>query len=347
MKKAINVLRSALWPLNLIYGGIVWVRNTQYDLGYREIYQSKAEIISIGNISTGGTGKTPMAEYMIRSYLEAGETHVAYLSRGYGRKTKGLLKVNPAEGTAVEFGDEALQIAARFPAIPVVVCEDRKTGIQWLEREEKAKVIIMDDAFQHRKVSRNIDVVVIDATRMPDKDLLLPAGNLREPARSLHRADFIIVNKVESVDLIAGLRQRLQKWNKPLFFCRPVIDRFVFPGGTQNPETGSRVVLFSGIGNAGSFVSLVETAGYEVAESVDFRDHHYYHKAEVEALVNEFREMDAGFLFTTEKDYWRLRGSEAYQALEGVPWGYIQIRLEWWEKSPGENVKVERSGLPQ
>lgn len=327
-------MRRILFPLIPVYRLIIWLRNYLYDKGWLKIYRPDVPVVSIGNISTGGTGKTPLAEYMIDFYLkEANIKKLAYLSRGYGRKTKGFFKVDPGKGTAKDFGDEALQVAGKFPEISVAVCEDRKTGIRRLIDEYHADFIILDDAFQHRKVDRDKDIVVIDATRMPDRDLVLPAGNLREPISGLKRADYLVVNKVEEEAQIPGLRKRLERWHKPVIFCRPVLNKIVFPVNSDLLEIrpGMKVMLFSGIGNAGSFQQTIREAGYEIVVNKEFRDHYFYRERDIRMLIDIFGTSQADCMLTTEKDYWRLRGSSGYQRLEPHSFGYVRMKLEWIE----------------
>lgn len=328
-------MRRILFPLVPVYRLVIWLRNYMYDKGWMRSYRAKVPVISIGNISTGGTGKTPLAEYIIDFYLK--NTNIkqpAYLSRGYGRKTQGFLKVDPEKGTSVDFGDEALQVAAKFPEIPVAVCEERKTGIRRLIEEYQADYIILDDAFQHRSVWRDKDIVVIDATRMPDKDFVLPAGNLREPLSGLKRASYLIVNKIAEEEQISDLRQRLANWGKPMAFCRPEIDKIVFPGNSElseeKPEGGRRVMLFSGIGNGGSFVKTIENRGYEVVAFKEFRDHYFYRAGDIKMLIDTFAASQAEWLLTTEKDYWRLKGASGNRLWEETAFGYVGMKLAWF-----------------
>ncbi|MDX2249004.1 MAG: tetraacyldisaccharide 4'-kinase [Bacteroidia bacterium] len=328
-------MRQILLPLVPVYRGIVGLRNYLYDKGWINSYRAKIPVVSLGNISTGGTGKTPVAEYLIDFICtHYSEKKPAYLSRGYGRKTRGFLRVSLETGTAADFGDEALQVAGKFPSVTVAVCEDRRVGIKRLAEEYQADMIILDDAFQHRKVARDRNIVVIDATRMPDTDRLLPAGNLREPLSALKRADFLVVNKVEDIARIPELRRRLEKWGKPLFFCHPVINTLRFPREktlTQTkPEGGKKVLLFSGIGNARSFEQLICQAGFEVVGHIAYSDHYFYSESDIRKIRETFVISEAEWLLTTEKDYWRLRGSRAYNLLDGVAFGYVEMKLEWF-----------------
>lgn len=302
-------------------------RNRAYDRASRNIYQAPIPIISVGNLSVGGTGKTPMAEYLLRQLLAKGK-QVAYLSRGYGRKTKGYRLVNPAHDTVQTVGDEALQVALKFPDISVVVCEDRAVGIERLLAERPVKLLVLDDAFQHRKVARDLDLVMIDAQRLPTQDAVLPQGRLREPIKGLNRADFLIVNRVSNADEITLIKSELAQFSKPISFCQPQMQGVQAFGkaGVQNLSQlqGQKVVVFSGIGNHGYFVEQIRQTGAQIIAEKAFRDHYNYKDQDIELLSNLCSE-DA-ILLTTEKDYCRLRGR-----VSGDRWHYVPIRLHWWE----------------
>ncbi|MEL6134010.1 MAG: tetraacyldisaccharide 4'-kinase, partial [Bacteroidota bacterium] len=216
----LRILRLMLLPFSWIYGSVLAIRRKLYEIGYLPSYRAPLPVISVGNISTGGTGKTPVAAYIL-SFLSERGIQAAYLSRGYGRKTKGFLAVDPTQGDSQTYGDEALQIAHQFPQLPVAVCEKRAEGIQQLLNKFTLQVIVLDDAFQHLAVQRDLNLIVIDAQRLPYKDFILPAGNLREPLSSLHKADFFIINKLSQAARIPQIDQRMGKWRKEKAFCCP------------------------------------------------------------------------------------------------------------------------------
>ena len=183
-------LRKLLYPFSIVYDGVTRLRNYAYDNQWLDSTQYEIPVISVGNLSVGGTGKSPMIEYLV-SFLRE-EYTIAVLSRGYKRKTKGFLEVQTAS-TAAEVGDEPLQIKKKFPSITVAVCADRRTGIDKLKN--KAELILLDDAFQHRKVRPALQIVLTAFDDLFLDDLLLPAGNLRESSKGKQRADIIIVTK--------------------------------------------------------------------------------------------------------------------------------------------------------
>lgn len=320
----------------------MWLRNLLYSTGIKSIYQAPVPVISVGNISAGGTGKTPFSIYLMRWFADRG-TKVAYLSRGYGRKTKGYLLVNPSQGDATQFGDEALSVALRFPKLLIAVCEDRKQGIRRLSDEEGARLIVLDDAFQHRKVARDLELVLIDANRPPDKDDLLPAGRLREPLAGLKRADFLIINKAQSPNMREAVASSLQRWNKPLVACQPIFEGiYDFDGrglleglsSSNAPKVG--VIAFAGLGNNAYFFQQLEKAGFEVLETIGFADHHTYSIAELQKIVTLYHQhsensanFDSLLILTTEKDYCRIRHVVWKEYGNKYPFSFVRIHLDF------------------
>ncbi|MFK7924513.1 MAG: tetraacyldisaccharide 4'-kinase [Bacteroidia bacterium] len=316
-----------LAPFAKLYGGIMSWRNRAYDRAAKTIYQAPIPIISVGNLSVGGTGKTPMAEYLLRQLLANGK-QAAYLSRGYGRKTKGYRLVDPEHDTVRTVGDEALQVALKFPTISVVVCEDRAVGIERLLAERSVELLVLDDAFQHRKVARNLDLVMIDAQRLPTQDAVLPQGRLREPIKGLKRADLLVVNRISNAAEIEAIKSELAQFNKPISFCQPQMQGVQAFGKAAVQKLsqlqGQKVLVFSGIGNHAYFVEQIRQTGAQIIAEKAFRDHYNYRDQDIELLVN-LCPKDA-ILLTTEKDYCRLGGR-----VSGQMWHYVPIQLHWWE----------------
>ncbi|MEL7534540.1 MAG: tetraacyldisaccharide 4'-kinase [Bacteroidota bacterium] len=316
-----------LAPFARLYGGIMSWRNRAYDQRRKQIYQAPIPIISVGNLSVGGTGKTPMAEYILRELSQKGQK-VAYLSRGYGRKTKGYRLVKPEHDTVQTVGDEALQVAMKFPEIPVVVCEDRASGIVRLLAERSVEILVLDDAFQHRKVARDFDLVMIDAQRLPTQDAVLPRGRLREPIQGLHRADMLLINRVSKQTQIEAIQKALSAFKKPMAFCQPQMQGVQAFGEAAVQDLsqlqGQKVVVFSGIGNHDYFVQQIRALGAEVIAEKAFRDHYNYRARDImdlQALCQE-----GAILLTTEKDFCRLKAK-----VSGKAWHYVPIKLQWWE----------------
>ena len=329
----LGAMRWALMPPGWLYGGVMWLRNVLYDKGIFSSWQAPVPVISVGNLSTGGTGKTPIAAFLL-SYFSHKHIRVAYLSRGYGRKTKGYHLVQPEAGGAEVFGDEACQIASGFPNLPVAVCENRRIGIQRLVVEEGAALIVLDDAFQHRKVKRELDIVVMDANRPFWRDAVLPAGRLREPIRGLRRGSVFVVNKVETERQITEHQARLAHLQGPILYSQPVfgsIRWFNQHASIPSPNLeGLPVIAFAGIGNPQYFLQQLIQAGAHVERQRFFRDHHIYQPREIRNLVSQLRELpEDGVLLTTEKDFYRLRGLEWMEEFAGVRLAYVPLELRW------------------
>lgn len=310
-------------------------RNKAYDQRRKKIYGAPIPIISVGNLSVGGTGKTPMAEYIL-AMLSTGGHKVAYLSRGYGRKTKGYRLVDPQIDTVRTVGDEALQVAMKFPEIPTVVCEDRAYGIVRLLAERLVEIMVLDDAFQHRRVEREFDLVMIDAQRLPTQDAVLPQGRLREPLHGLNRADMLVINRVSNPAQIEEIKIALSAFKLPMAFCQPQMQGVQAFGEAAVQELsqlkGQKVLVFSGIGNHDYFVAQIRQTGAEVIGDKAFRDHYNYRAKDIRDLERLCPE--GAILLTTEKDFCRLRGR-----VSGNKWHYVPIKLHWWEGQ--EELKKE------
>ncbi|MDX1908496.1 MAG: tetraacyldisaccharide 4'-kinase [Bacteroidia bacterium] len=303
-------MRPWLLPLSPLYGAGARLYAYLYDTGLRRAWQAPVPVISVGNIAAGGTGKTPVVSWLITS-LRAMGYQPAYLSRGYGRMTRGFRLVSPGDQAAT-VGDEALMISQRHPETPVGVCEDRQTGIQHLTSVHFPDLILLDDAFQHRRVARDLDWVVIDATIPPYRDSLLPGGSLREPIGALRRADLLIISKWTHPAQAEEVRTHLAWLDKPVAACQPVWTS-VAPAGTDVPVSPEvladrPVILVSGIGNPAFFETQARQYGANVLHHLIFADHHPYTAGEVTAILRVWQAHSSQqpWLLTTEKDATRL-----------------------------------------
>jgi tetraacyldisaccharide 4'-kinase len=207
-----QILRLLLFPFSLVYGFIILVRNKCYDWGWFKSQQFHIPIISVGNLEVGGSGKTPLVEYLIR--LLKSDYQVATLSRGYGRKTKGFRWVKP-DDKASQTGDEPLQIKRKFEDVGVAVCENRVFGIQ--EISKSFQLILMDDAFQHRSVKPSLSILLFDYFQLDKPKLLLPAGNYRESFSGRNRADILIVTKTPE-DILSAERLKITENLRPFSY---------------------------------------------------------------------------------------------------------------------------------
>jgi len=286
-----------------IYGAGVQVRNLLYDRGTLRKQGLQGPVVSIGNLSVGGSGKTPFV-LLLGELLKAGNVEFDVLSRGYGRKTSGVALVNPG-GAAGEFGDEPLLIARRL-GVQVVVGEDRFQAGQFAEREFGQRLHILDDGFQHRALARDFDIVLV--TSEDTHDRLLPAGRLREPLSSLSRADAVVLTSGASPEGFP-LNGRLV-WR---------VRRGIVPKDVPN-----RPVVFCGIARPKNFLLQLRTAGIEpVAEAV-YRDHHPYSEGDIRDLLKLREKSEAGGFVTTEKDAVNLGGF--LSALE--PLAVVPVKME-------------------
>ena len=329
-----NVLRKGLLPLGWLYGLIGWLRNKLFDAGWLTSWQAPVPVISVGNLSAGGTGKTPLAAAILAHFDTAPHPPgpAAYLSRGYGRQSKGYHRIQ-ADGSARLYGDEAWQMYHHFSHLPVAVSEDRRTGIQQLfQQKPKPGVVVLDDAFQHRWVERDCNIVVIDANRPPWRDHLLPAGYLREPMASLQRADLIVISKIQSESQITEAKTELSKWKIPLVFCRPRFSaiRWVDVGREDLPLTalaGRKLSVLAGIGQPEAFAWQITQAGAEIQNRWFFPDHYPFQAKDFQQFPTD----PDHWILTTEKDYYRLKGESWLTDFPHLSLAYLPIELEWLE----------------
>ncbi|MGO3182286.1 MAG: tetraacyldisaccharide 4'-kinase [Aequorivita sp.] len=297
-----NLFRKLLFPFSLFYGGITALRNFLYNKGILKGKAYNFPVICVGNLSTGGTGKSPMIELLV-SFLKD-DHKIAVLSRGYKRKTTGFREVLN-ESSVEEVGDEPLQFKQKFPEITVAVCEDRQTGIERLHRI--AEVILLDDAFQHRKVKASLNILLTSFDKLYSKDCMLPAGNLREPKFGAKRAQIIVVTKCpENID--ASRMEAIKRSLKPKPYQEVYFSKIGYSSEIKN-ETDSKplyylknkkFLLVTGIANPKPLVDFLNNAGLHF-DTKSFPDHHNFSVAEMEQLEKH------DLILTTEKDYMRLQ----------------------------------------
>jgi len=288
------MMRSLLWPLNPLYAAAVAAKNIAYDRAWRQTQHLQWPVISIGNISVGGSGKTPLV-IRLAELLKQNGLHVDVLSRGYGRSSYAMERVDPA-GSPDRFGDEPLLIA-QSANVPVYVGASRYAAGLLAEKEYTgAGIHLLDDGFQHRQLARSLDIVIIHRTDFAET--LLPSGNLREPFSSLKRAS-ILALRSEDADLEAQLQR--QGITAPLWW----IDRTV-----QVPNMAGRAVVFCGIARPQEFFAALKSNGVESAAMHAFRDHHRYTEADMRQLIEMARLGRADSFLTTEKDLARLNPAQ-------------------------------------
>ncbi len=301
-----------LSPLALLYGISVYLRNRLYHYGLLQSAKFDLPIISVGNLTVGGTGKTPHVEFLIRhlrKYLK-----VATLSRGYKRSLPGFIAVHP-QHTARQVGDEPIQFKRKFPDIMVAVSEDRVFAIpKMLMIDDQLKVVVLDDAFQHRAISPGLNILLTEFSYPFFKDYLLPAGRLREHRSGVSRADMIIATKcplkLSEDDRKTFLKQLKPTRNQSVFFSYFMYGTpyHLFDGNNRlSLDKQTDVLLISAIARPEYLVDYLEIETKSVL-NIEFEDHHLFTKPDMGRLQNTFSEMDGSnkIIITTEKDAVRL-----------------------------------------
>jgi tetraacyldisaccharide 4'-kinase len=323
-----------LGPAGRLYGIVMSIRNALYDRGILKAWRSPVPVVSVGNITTGGTGKTPLVDWIIRFYHAHGRK-TAIISRGYGRQTKGARLVSDGSSILLgsrDAGDEIAMLAARNPSAIVIVAEKRQEGVELLMREFAGRmpdVIVLDDAFQHRAIARDLDIVVINAQEPFGGKRMLPAGRLREPLRGLQRADIFIQNKITDEKRAATIIDVLKQTGKPVVLSR------IMPGNlvpvSDEPQRPLRVLAFAGIGAPEGFLHSLGEAGIEVIASRFFRDHQPYTIESVRSIVADSNRLGLTPV-TTEKDWFRIREESTLAAtLERAGCRYLPIEPDLFE----------------
>ena len=322
-----NFLRFFLFPFAFLYGVVVLFRNTLYNLGIFKSYSIPKKSICVGNLSVGGTGKTPLVTY-ITAFLEQQKHETSILSRGYGRKTKGFRWVHK-DDTVETSGDEPLLYANRFENVPVAVSEKRKDGVIAIQKQfPNNKVIVLDDAFQHRAVQAGLSLLVTDYTQLFSRDFLLPVGKLREGKIGSRRADAIVVSKCpenlgESEKTSISKEFKFDPKNvyfSQIFYENPV--QF----GTKI-QTIENYVLVTGIANP---APLLTHLGNENCKAhFEFPDHYPFTAHDIKQIHQKFDTFANGktILLTTEKDFMRLKPHLSDWKLLCYPWYFQPISI--------------------
>jgi tetraacyldisaccharide 4'-kinase len=294
-----------------MYGLGARSRAALYDRGGLAQRRLPVPCVSVGNLTVGGTGKTPLVAWMIERFLAAG-AQPAVVSRGYGGSEGGPARV-PAGGgspSAARFGDEPALLAARFPQVPVVVGRDRHAAGLLAVQSAGATVVVADDAFQHRRLARDLDVVVIDASRGLGNGRLLPAGPLRESPAALARAGALVLNRVGAAADAADLRRSLARLAPGALVAESdlAFDGWRDAGSGQVAELppGTGVYAFCGIANPGSFRRTLEGRRLRILGGEVFRDHHPYGAEDLDRLARGAAASGAAAAVTTAKDAVRI-----------------------------------------
>jgi len=304
-------VRYILFPLSIGYGFIIWFRNKLFDKNILRSASFNLPIICVGNLALGGTGKTPMTEYLVR--LLEGKYSIATLSRGYKRKTKGFAIADETT-SAIDIGDEPMQLHKKFPGITVAVAEERVVGIpQLLHEKPGTEVIILDDAFQHREIRAGLNIMLTGYKNLYTDDLMLPAGNLRDIKSSSKRADIIIVTKTDSnltreekESIITNMKLLS---NQKIYFTTIDYDSpyHLFSNAKRFLEKDDTVLLVCGIANSKPLENSLNNYGSKY-EMLAYKDHHIFTINDLKQIKDQFSKIESHnkIILTTEKDATRL-----------------------------------------
>ena len=308
MNKFILIL---LAPLGIVYRFIIWARNLFYDIGVFHSKELPCKVVSIGNLSLGGTGKTP-AVIALSKYLKKQAVSVAVLSRGYGRKTKKTVLVtdgNEIQSDWRSVGDEAFLIAHSLKSIPVVVDNNRVRGGNYLIKNYNPDIIILDDAFQHRRIKRDIEIVLLNCIETLENHRLIPFGNLREPLGQLKRADIIILSKTNLGDFPENIHIE-QFSNGALHKAYIEAETFLLDKDqTKIPSHNyhnKKCVLVTGVGSPSGVLKTAHKIDLTIATHLRFRDHHVYNENDCKKINKAIIEKKCDYILTTEKDMIKL-----------------------------------------
>ncbi|HXG92139.1 MAG TPA: tetraacyldisaccharide 4'-kinase [Blastocatellia bacterium] len=315
--------RALIWLPAKLYEIGVRLRVAAYETDYLKQKRLDATVISIGNITLGGTGKTPVVEF-IAKYLRSEEHSVAILSRGYGRDSSGMRVLNREAGEAArraqsfrEYGDEPLMLARAMPDVPIIVHKDRYEGGRWAERNLGADVLVLDDGYQHLGLARDLNILLIDATDPFGGFEMVPFGRLREPLYAVKRADAVIVTRADR-PFDQGQTNAIIK-----YFCGdkvPVMYVYSSIARLRHLQTGVlydvsefrrwNMGVMCGIGNPHAFADDILQMGMNIVSESFFRDHHAFTQADLDRAIQSARDQGADALITTEKDAVRIEGLE-------------------------------------
>jgi tetraacyldisaccharide 4'-kinase len=310
----------ALAPLGRLYGAAMQARRSLYRAGRLHVFEFGVPVISVGNLTTGGTGKTPLVEWIANEMAQTGR-RVCILTRGYGRRSAGtrVIVSNAIEvlSDADRAGDEPLLLAERLKGVAAVICDaDRVSAARWAIENFKSDLFVLDDGFQHLRLARDLNILTIDATNPWGNGKVLPAGILREPLAELNRADCIVITRADNPHSSEELRRQITAHHGgcPIFSTRtklsdlrPLQGKVTRSVPVEKKIRASSVAAFCGIGNPESFFALLRRNGYQLAHTRAFRDHQHYSQRNIDQIARESVAQGAQVLLTTAKDEVKLR----------------------------------------
>lgn len=339
-------MRKLLLPISLLYNLVLFIRHKFYDWHVLKSTSFDFPVICVGNLNLGGTGKTPHTEYLTE--ILSSEYRLAILSRGYGRKSKGF-RLADENCTATDLGDEPMQYFTKFNNVQVAVDEDRVDGVsKLLDRPTPPQAIILDDAFQHRKIEAGFNILLTDYQHLYCEDFLFPAGTLRDIRQAAHRADIIVVSKSPKIISEEEKMQIISKLNvsknQKVYFSYLEYEPLL-PINKKAKEITvnqvTEVLLFTGIANPEPFEKHLNSY-FSKVENIVFGDHHPYLENDLKKIAARFEAMEGKdkIIVTTEKDAARLAKSAYLCHLESVPLFAAPIRVHFQEEEKfNEDIK--------
>ena len=347
LKKAIFI---ALYPLSLLYGFITWIRNRMYDSGILKPFVfDKTKVISIGNLCAGGSGKTPMTDYIVQ--LLKNETKIAVLSRGYKRKTDGFVLADNTS-TSEQIGDEPMLIHVKHPNIEVAVDSNRKRGIEILEKlNHPPEAVVLDDAFQHRSVKPGMSILLTEYSNLYINDFMLPSGRLREFKEGAIRADVIVVTKTPQhatgIEIRTVIKDIKPLPYQQLFFSYINYGKLYQIFNPRNQLVSEHelykysVLLVTGIASNKDILTYVKEYANEV-KPLAYSDHVDYSAEHVQQIKNEYSSLHGEFkiIITTEKDAVKFNSEKLKSLLEGFPIYVLPIEIDFKSKKEEFNELI-------
>ena len=297
-----------LIPLKPIYWFLILIRNILYDLKVFNIYSLNKTVISIGNLTTGGTGKTPFTIFIAKYFIQQG-VNVAILSRGYGRKSKGTIIVSNGINlinSYKESGDEPYLIAKKLKNVPVVVDEKRYRGGKFLIKNYNPDIIILDDGYQHRSLKRDLNILLINSLDKKTDHKLIPNGKLREPWKNLKRASLIIKTKSNLIDKNIYLNKKIKQANINTFISESYINiskKFTKNSIKNKDLLNKNVLIITAIGDQESFIKSIKKINCNIVKKINFKNHYNFKQKVWDKVESLAKNLKIDFILTTEKDW--------------------------------------------
>ena len=331
-----SFLRYILLPVQFIYSIIIIFRNSLYNYNIFTIYKANSYVISVGNLKTGGTGKTPLTEYIIRLF---NEKKVAILSRGYKRKTSGFILATKQKNSARHIGDENSQLYNKFENIIIGCAENRVDGVQkLLKKHNDINVVILDDAYQHRSLHRDLNILLTEFNDMFTEDQLIPIGNLREHKKEKKRADIIIITKCPNQiaeHTIQKVKEKIKPTNNQKLYFSFIKNYFFLNMHTLKKCDINKVkthILITGIQSSQELLQFLENEKIQI-KHCEFRDHYNFTQFDIDYIIQLKNSQDySDQLLLTEKDYYRLSEKHKYELNKYFLLICVQINIDFINK---------------